>query len=506
MRSKKSIYTVVTIIISQIMVTVYSLYLKSVFLTYFQIELLGVTGLIDTFIQSLNIVQASFGVMLLHDLYKPFAEKKQIQIVKILNIYNKIFNYISWLFLMFALIISPFLTNIFKISYVNIFVIYFVFYMQVLAAFLKFRMYYKIIVFKVNQDEYISNIVIIVLDFIYFILKIFAIVYLRSFLIYISLVIVYAVCLDYINMKIIEKKYTFINEKLIFNSKDLVEYGIFTRFKKYFIRLVYDLTYYSMDNYIISIILSTSVLGYVSNYTMIIATVSTFLNTIAASFRGALGNFIHVEKDSDQYFKLYKGINLFFYFIVSIFVVGLFTMLDGFISLWIGEEYLISGSVTLLLIINLMIDGIFKMSENIFIINGYMYKERLPLIVSVFANLVISIVLVNEFGLTGIYIGTLIGNLIYWMGKSYHLCTGIFKKYKWQYLGQILIFLIISITELIGIPLILSYLVPNVNSLMFFIIKTISIIIIVSMINLLLFSWTKTFKFMFCIIKSNIKQ
>ena len=68
--------------------------------------------------------------------------------------------------------------------------------------------------------------------------------------------------------------------------------------------------------------------------------------------------------------------------------------------------------------------------NNVFIINGYIFKEKLPLIISALTNLFLTIILIKSIGLIGAYIATIIALFIKWYGKFYYVLGGIFNEHK----------------------------------------------------------------------------
>lgn len=68
--------------------------------------------------------------------------------------------------------------------------------------------------------------------------------------------------------------------------------------------------------------------------------------------------------------------NILNYFMSSIAIVGLYTMINKWIPIWLGEKYLVSSSISTLLIINLAIDLIFRPLENIYTVKGYIFKKN----------------------------------------------------------------------------------------------------------------------------------
>ena len=98
----------------------------------------------------------------------------------------------------------------------------------------------------------------------------------------------------------------------------------------------------------------------------------------------------------------------FFYGIVSVCILCL---VQDFIALWIGESYLLQYSTVVVVVFNFYITGM-RMPCQVFNTTlGLFWNDRYKPWVEASINLLASILLIKTFGLTGVFLGTLVSTV-----------------------------------------------------------------------------------------------
>ena len=179
---------------------------------------------------------------------------------------------------------------------------------------------------------------------------------------------------------------------------------------------------------------------------MIIQMVITILNIILNVLRPRIGKFI-AEHNKEEIFSYFKKLNILFLGISIIFTFNAYKLIDKFIFLWLGEEFLLQNLTIILIMINLFIQsfrGILDIFKDGF---GFYDDIQLPIAESI-VNFFISIVLVQIIGLNGVIIGTICSNiLVIFIAKPIIVFKRCFNKEISEYIkiyGDYLILLSIS--------------------------------------------------------------
>lgn len=201
-------------------------------------------------------------------------------------------------------------------------------------------------------------------------------------------------------------------------------------------------------------------------------------------------------------FVLSKGRTSFFLGIFAIILIGIgnfcmicFSLLaQPFIKLFFGERMLLSFSTALWLGINLMLTFLIQLPSQVFVIYKLFRYDRPIIITSAVLNIVMSIALVNKLGINGVLIGTFITSLIYLFSRFYIIARYVYKiKYNY-YVKKVLYYAIISCFTFI-----VSYSVSeNIKEgeIIWFIIKTILVVLLALFLTSLFLSFSREFEFL----------
>ena len=186
-------------------------------------------------------------------------------------------------------------------------------------------------------------------------------------------------------------------------------------------------------------------------------------------------------------YRLVEKINFINFWITTFSGICILNLIDPFITLWIGEKYLLGFDVLIVLVLNYY-QRMMRYSYSVFKeAAGIYYEDRfVPLIESVL-NIIFSIILLKIFGLKGVFIGTLVSSLALW-GFSYpkyvykKLFNQNMKSYIFENIKYLIIFILLVILSIIKvfifkfdsafitlfINLIISIIIPNLIIILIF--------------------------------------
>lgn len=141
-------------------------------------------------------------------------------------------------------------------------------------------------------------------------------------------------------------------------------------------------------------------------YQMII----TVINILTGVLTPRIGQFIAKNKKENIYIywkKLYYG----YFFIATIAISCTFKLINPFVHLWLGEQFILSQITIILILIKLFIHITRIITICFKDLSGFYEDTYSPAIESI-VNLVTSIILVKNYQLNGVLIGTIIANIV----------------------------------------------------------------------------------------------
>lgn len=481
-RTRNSVVNIFVIVLMQVMNLIFSLVTKKLFLDVFSISAYGVVDLFNSFFSSLMLLELGFGTILIYNLYKPVALKNDEEIRNQLSVFKTIYFYLIIVIVGISLIFSPFLYKVFNITYQDVILVYLIYFSNVIHIIIKYLTLDKISILNANQEKYIENIIMLIVESINFMIKIIAVTVFKNIYIYMFSLLVLPSMTYLLEALWIEKHYNVKGIKLV-SYKFIKESGALSQCRKYIYATIYSLVFFSMDNMIISIMLSTDSVAYVTNYNALLATGSQFVSMVMVSLRGIMADYRYKQKSKDGFFDIFNIVSSFNFIIVSLMTVGFFVLLDDFIFLWLGKEFIINKNILVALLMIRTLECIFEPINSIFIIEGYIFKEKISLIISAFANLFLTIILIKYIGLVGAYLATIAALLVKWFGKFYYVLKGVFKTHKNEVLRRYFTFLCLIISEMIIVNNFANKFIPDVISVQLFVYKFIYVVLMVLLVN-----------------------
>ena len=168
-------------------------------------------------------------------------------------------------------------------------------------------------------------------------------------------------------------------------------------------------------------------------------------------------------------------------------------LLDPFITIWIGSEYLIPKLASLAAVLYILIDGMEFASHTYISTLGYFKQTRFSSLICAVINIVLSILLGLKFGLFGIFISTSISKILTttWFDTYVIYKNEFNKSAKSYYIKHFLLLISVCINYLICV--FLTNLIPDGN-IYLFVIKAIATAVLCNIIFIIMFYNTKDFK------------
>ena len=180
--------------------------------------------------------------------------------------------------------------------------------------------------------------------------------------------------------------------------------------------------------------------------------------------------------------------------------------MNSFITIWIGDEYLLSKLVLVVLIFNLF-QKLMRSTYQIFKeAAGIYHEDRFVPLVESLINIIVSIIGVKLIGLAGVFIGTIVSGFALWL---YSYPKYVYKKlferdiklYLKETIGYILLFVVVACV---------TYSINNIyifaNVYLEFIKNIIIVILVPNLIMLLTFIKNDNFIYYLNLFKKVIKK
>lgn len=504
MRQKNSIYNVIGSIGYYIFAIIFNLVNHAVLVRLLGIEYSGINGLFTNVLSLLSVVELGVGNVIIFKLYEPIANNDIEKIKSWLNFYKKCYNIITIVILIIGISISPFIKNIIgnpENIPENIYILYFISLSSVLSSYL---VSYKRSILNASQKNYVVSIINIVYLIILNIMQIIILIIFKNYIMYLGLK---TICILLSNIYLnffVNKHYPYVKDSFTPISKKEKK-NVIIRIKAIFFEKVSYVVNKGIDNILITKYLGVAIAGYYSNYHLISITLVNILFKAFVSMIPSVGNLL-VEKRKNKNYEVFKKMFYLNSYLVGLFSICFFTTINSFITIWVGEKYLLSFDIVMAFSIYIIVDGIRYSIMSFRDGAGICVEDKNNYIIAVIINLFSSILLCKHYGMIGVIFGTA---LAYIFLDLYSYPRYTFKKLFNQ---QLITYYKLNGIFLVkwGFGIIISFLLTKIiefnNSFLNFIIYSLISIIIWSILFIITSLKTDEFRYYYSLIKKVLRR
>lgn len=500
-RTKNTLRNSVVEIGSYIITTILNLILRIVLIRTIGVEFLGLNGLFTSILSILSITELGFSSVMWYFLYEPVTNKDTERIKSIVNVAKKVYTSIFFIIMIVSLCCLPFLQYLIDSTIpIEKIRVYFILFAGASAS--SYLITYKTVLLGASQKDYVDKLFSLVGNIVIFALQIIALIWLKSFLIFLIIKIAITLIRNFTINIYINRNYPYLNEKNVKKLSKEDKSQIFKKTTALFFHKIGTVIANSIDNIIITAYLTLTIVGCYSNYTLVftsvVALITKFINGCCAS----VGN-LWVTESKEKVEDVFDKMCFLQYWILTFCCCAIFVLTEDFVGLFFGKEFMLGQNVVLLLTlilytskINLTV-SVFKDAKGLF------WNDRFrPLIESV-VNIVLSIVCLKFFGLIGVLIGTLCSYLCTIIIEPYILYKHGFNKSMKKYLIKNMLSALLC-----GIIIAITFLISKLcmGGIVGFVLKVVICCVVPNVILLICLFKTKGFKYFYGLIKSKLKK
>ena len=167
----------------------------------------------------------------------------------------------------------------------------------------------------------------------------------------------------------------------------------------------------STDNLIITKLVSLTATGIYSNYLLIRNIINGYISVLFSGISASIGNVVAVESDARKQ-EIFEILMFCAYFIYSFEAVCLMCLFNPFIGdIWLGSDYTFNTLTVAIIVINNFLTGMrIPLITMKSAAGKYMEDAWVPFGFAV-VNLLGSVILAKYMGISGVFLGTIIGSL-----------------------------------------------------------------------------------------------
>ena len=412
-RSAKSVKNVATGLVNKILMMVLAFATRTIFIRLLGAEYTGISSLYTNILSVLSLAEMGMGNVLMFYLYRALKDKDEEKIKGLVDEFWKIYLSIILIVLAVGLALIPFLRYIVHSTLESKELVgYYVLYL--INSVSSYFVVYRTMVLSADQKSYISNIVNTVSTILMYILQIIYLLLVGDFWGYLVIQVLHTIGANLVLNQISLRHYPYLrreNKRVKNGIKQVNQRELFKNIKATFLFKISDTILDQTDSIIISIMFGTVVVGYYSNYYMLISYIVAIAGIIANGLVASFGN-LNTEGDMNRSYEMFRVALVAFSIFGTICTTCYACIVQDFIPIWVGSQYVMPYG----LVIAVLAVFYLRMATN----TMWMYRSAMGIfqevqyinIAAAGFNIVLSIMLGKLMGVAGVIAATAVSRIL----------------------------------------------------------------------------------------------
>lgn len=457
-RTVQNSRTSIVLFLFQILVGFYS---RKVFLDYLGAEVLGVNTTLGNILSFLNLTELGIGIAMATSLYKPIQANDQVSINEILTVQGVLYRRVAILLCVISvpiLIAMPWLFPSTQCGLPYVYLAYIVFLGSSLAGYL---WNYRQVLIGADQKNFKLMPWIHGVRYTKIFLQIFFLLF-TSFGMWawIILELFGSILSVFVINWVLHNEYPWMCSVKTPTKELLLKYhALIVKTKQIFIHKIGLFILEQTAPLIIYALVSLTMVTYYGNYMVMIGYTTTLMNVIFEGMGASIGNLV-AENNKQHTLEVFWELFTSRFWVSSLVCFGLFLFMAPFITIWIGEKYVLSD-ITLILMLVTMFLRLTRSVTDSFNHAYQLFGDVWAPVVEGVINLGCSFWLGSIWGLNGILAGVALSMLatgMFW--KPYYLFSrGLKTPTRFFYYHYTLLIFVIGIS-LVGCFYLFKYIMP----------------------------------------------
>lgn len=445
-RLKKSLLNARVNLIFYFLNLALSFFSRKIFLDALGADFMGLIGTMNNLLGFLNLAELGISTAIGYVLYKPLFEHNEPKINEIISVFGFLYRRIGFIILSAGCVLACFLPLIFPNNVFELGVVYFAFFSYLTTSLIGYFANYKQTLLGADQRNYVVTAYYQSAIIIKTLLQMSLVYYTGNYYLWISMELLLGITYSVILNWKVNQVYPWLRSeikqgKLLFKKyPEVIKYT-----KQLFVHRIGGFVQFQTTPFLVYAFVSLKTVAYYGNYTLIIDKISIFISNLLGSTNAGVGNLI-AEGNTKRILQVFWELMGIRFLIAGTISFALLQLTDAFISLWLGDEYIISRHILYLIILNSFI-GYTRGATDQFIYGYGLFQDTWAPVAEVSINLIVAIVGGYFWGLPGILMGNITSLLlIIVLWKPYFLYSKGFKMpivYYW--IGYIKHLIIISL-------------------------------------------------------------
>ena len=442
-RTQKTIINTAAGVINRFCTIILNFLLRTVFIYTLGVQYVGVSSVFSDILTILSVSELGISTAIATALYSPLKTEDKDHIRRLMSFYRKAYRYIAVAVAVIGIMMLPALKWFIKDVPDIKEDIRVIFSLYIVKTAISYLLIYKATILVADQKQYIVKGLETICTVVRYIAEGVILLVCQNYMLYLVVEVAATLLQNYAVTSEAQKQYPYAftggaklskeeRNSLLRNIKGLATFQISAAVGN------------SIDNLLVSGFISTTVVGVLSNYTMIRKQAEELIKQFFAAVTPSIGS-LAVEKDPKKQTEVFKRLFYISFVIANFCGASLYVLLNPFIKLWLGEDFLLENNIVFILVFDFFLYILLQAVASFRTANGLFVKGQYRPLVTAVLNVILSVFLIKKYGIWGTIFATVLCRLLTQWYDPYILYRNVFKesftKFYVQYWKYIFLFL-----------------------------------------------------------------
>lgn len=388
-----------------------SFFSRRIFLKCLGDDFVGLTSTVNSLMGFLNLAELGVGAAIAYVLYEPLFRKERERINELISVLGFLYRRIGLVIAGSGCVLACFLPLIFGGTVFSAGVLYFAYFSFLASVLIGYFANYHTTLLNADQRGYTITAYFQTSNIVKSLVQMAVASYTANYYYWLAIELFFGIIYAFILRWKIYRVYPWLKADIRLGKRVLKKYPeVTTYIRQIFAHRIGSFVLGRTDDLIIYAFVSLQMVAYYGNYVLITSKVSQMLDSILGSVSAGVGNLI-AEGNLKSIKRVFWELMSLRYWLAGTMAFAIYHLINPFIVLWVGAEYVLGDGVVVLLLLNLFMMQT-RWAVDIFISGYGLFYDVWAPCTEAALNLVVSIVFARLWGIQGVLLGTTVSMVV----------------------------------------------------------------------------------------------
>lgn len=372
-------------------------------------DYVGINGLFTDILNVLALSELGVGTAITYALYRPISQGDIEKQKSLMRLYRFFYRMVAVIVLIMGLLVIPFMDILIKdqpdVEHLTL-----IYLMYLANSVASYMWVYKRTLIDAHQLSYIGVLYQTCSWILQNILQMIVLLTTGNYILYLSILILCTILNNVLVSRRADKMYPYLRDKETVPLSKEERDSIFKNIRAMLMHKIGNVAVNNTDNLLLSALVGTVSVGMYSNYFLIVGSVKQVLEQMFQGITASVGN-MGVEESKERIKKIFEASFFIGQWVYGLTAICMYQILDLFVGLSFGEQYIFGSHITLIICLNFYLTGM-RQATLIFRDSMGLFKyDKYKAIAEAVINLVVSLVLGKMWGTAGVFLGTMVSTV-----------------------------------------------------------------------------------------------